>query len=203
MVTDPPYGVEYEPGWRTSALADTAERREGVVAADDRHDWTASHLLFPGSVVYVWHDSLHIASVQESIYAAGFETRSLLIWAKPAPVISRGHYHWQHEPCWYAVRRGKTAGWIGDRTQSTIWQIQQTTDDHRSDLGAQKPVECMRRPIANHRGDVYDPFLGTGTTLIAAEQLGRICYGMEIEPRYVDVIRQRYADFVGDQQWAP
>jgi DNA modification methylase len=99
-----------------------------------------------------------------------------------------------------------TAKWCGDRTQSTVWEIDHvhpthgTVDDGETIHGTQKPVECMARPIRNHGGkddDVYDPFLGSGTTLIAAEQLGRRCFGLEVSPAYCDVIVQRWQKLTG------
>jgi DNA modification methylase len=118
-------------------------------------------------------------------------------------VIGRGAYHWQHEPCFYAVREGATAGWIGDRKQSTVWEVPNvhrtrgTSDDMITDHGTQKPVEVMARPIRNHTGDVYEPFSGSGSTLIAAEQLGRRCYAMEIEPKYVQMAIERWQAYTG------
>jgi DNA modification methylase len=126
--------------------------------------------------------------------------RTQIIWRKPRFVISRGHYHWQHEPAWYAVRPGGSAKWRGDRSQSTVWDIAQRDDTGETKHGTQKPVECMRRPIRHHGGkgdDVYDPFVGSGTTIIAAEQLGRRCFAMEISPGYCDVVVQRWEQFTG------
>jgi DNA modification methylase len=125
--------------------------------------------------------------------------RSQIVWAKQHLVISRGDYHWQHEPCWYAVRVGKTGHWNGDRKQTTLWAIDKP---QKSETGhsTQKPVECMRRPIVNNSEpgqSVYDPFLGSGTTLIAAEMEGRACYGMELSPAYVDVIVKRWETATG------
>jgi DNA modification methylase len=200
MVTDPPYGVEYDANWRNDAaekgLIAHAARRVGKVVADDRSDWREAWQHFPGDVVYCWHASWYISAAQHSLEATGFEIRNLLIWAKPRFSISRGHYHWQHEPCWYAVRTGATAHWIGDRSQTTLWTI---SLDPNADGGhsTQKPVECMVRPIKNHAGDVYDPFLGSGTTLIACEQLGRCCYAMEIDAGYVAVALERWRQFTG------
>jgi DNA modification methylase len=134
----------------------------------------------------------------------GFQVRAQIVWVKPHFAISRGHYHGGHEPCWYAVRKGRKSQWSGDRTQSTVWQAANRTFQGKGDRepadeatghGTQKPVELFRRPILNHTtpGEaVYDPFLGSGTCVIAAEATGRICYGLEIEPRYVDVIVQRW-----------
>jgi DNA modification methylase len=201
MVTDPPYGVEYDPNWRNEADRANGKpygaRAVGKVQNDDRSDWSQAWGLFPGDVAYVWHAGRHASSVQASLEISGFEVRSQIIWAKTRLIISRGHYHWQHEPCWYAFRKGKTAGWIGDRSQVTLWTI----DHPKSETGhgTQKPIECMARPIRNHEGDVYDPFLGSGTTLIACEQLGRICYGMEIDPVYCDVIVKRWETLTGQK----
>lgn len=199
MTTDPPYGVEYDPQWRERAGLGR-QRQTGAVANDGRVDWTDAYKLFAGDVAYVWHAGVHAAEVATGLEAAGFHIRSQIIWAKQHFALSRGDYHWQHEPCWYAVRDGKRSNWCGDRTQSTLWQVANlnpfggTSEEVATGHGTQKPVDLMRRPILNHsnRGDVvYDPFLGSGTTLIAAELTDRICYGLDIDPRYVDVIITR------------
>ena len=121
--------------------------------------------------------------------------------------LSRDHYHWQHEPCWYAVRVGKPASWCGDRKQATVWEVSnlnafggEAATDTITGHGTQKPVELMRRPLLNHTergGLVYDPFLGSGSTLIAAEDSGRACYGLELSPAYVDDIVQRWQKLTG------
>lgn len=203
MVTDPPYGVDYEADWRLKAGLNKEHqtRAEGRVANDNNASWEDAYRLFPGGVAYVWHAGRHAGTVQANLEACDFNIRSQIIWAKPSLVISRGHYHWQHEPCWYAVKDDSTAEWSGDRKQSTLWEIpnmhrtQGDVDDGKTEHSTQKPIECMARGMRNHgkKGDgVYDPFLGSGTTLIAADQLGRICYGMEIEPKYCQVILERY-----------
>lgn len=195
MITDPPYGVQYDPVWR-QARGLTQSGRFGTVANDDRADWRAAWDLFPGSIAYVWHADLHARQVVESLEASQFEIRAQIIWAKPQLVISRGHYHFQHEPCWYAVRHGANANWTGDRTQSTLWQISTVRQSGEDETlhSTQKPLDCMLRPMCNHGhrdAIVYDPFLGSGTTLIAAHRAGRRCFGLEIEPRYGDVILAR------------
>lgn len=220
MVTDPPYGVKYDPKLRTDAGYGSAGQANGVVQNDDRADWREAWALFPGDVAYVWHGALHAGVVQASLEASGFAVRSQIIWVKQRPVFSRGHYHWQHEPALYAertgegdhgaeivhdhelgayvVRVGRTGHWNGDRRQSTVWQIDHMKND--TGHGTQKPVECMRRPIVNNSSPgqvVYDPFLGSGTTLIAAETEGRACYGSELWPAYVDVIVRRWQEFTG------
>ena len=203
-VTDPPYGVEYDASWRRK-LVPGATYREGKVANDNRADWSEAMALMPGDVAYVWHGGLHAGVVAGSLATAGFDIRAQIVWTKPSLVLSRGAYHWQHEPAWFAVRKGATAHWIGDRKQSTVWDIPTvhrtagTSDDAITDHSTQKPVECMARPLRNHEGDVYDPFVGSGTTLIAAEQLGRRCFAMEIDPIYVQMSIERWQNFTGRQ----
>lgn len=209
MVTDPPYGVNYEPEWRNEVAGKYgigAPRALGKVLNDDRFDWAEAIRLFDGDVAYVWHAGVYAAQVAESLGKAGYDIRSQIIWAKQSLVISRGHYHWQHEPCWYAVKKGRTGHWAGDRKQTTLWQISNRNprggeiEDANTNHSTQKPVECMRRPIVNNtkRGEsVYDPFLGSGTTMIAAESTDRVCYGMEIDPIYCDMAVKRWEDFVG------
>jgi DNA modification methylase len=201
MVTDPPYGVDYDPAWRNEAGISTT-LRTGRVANDDRADWREAWSLFPGDVAYVWHAGVHARTVIESLEAAGFAIRSQIVWAKPRLVLGRGDYHWQHEPCFYAVRKGATGHWQGARDQTTLWQIAMvgSEDDAETVHGTQKPLECMRRPILNNSApgeSVYDPFLGSGTTLIAAELTRRICFGIDIDPRYCDVTIERWQRLTG------
>jgi DNA modification methylase len=196
MVTDPPYGVEYDPQWRADAGIKISSL--GKVANDDRPDWTEVWKCFPGDVAYIWHASLFMGVVGDSLIAAGLELRSQLIWAKSRFAISRGHYHWQHEAALYAVRKGRTAKWIGDRKQSTVWEIPTTDDGDKTPHSTQKPLECMARPMRNHDApEIVDPFLGSGSTLIAAEVLGRKGYGIELNPAYVDVVVERWSKRTG------
>jgi len=203
MVTDPPYGVDLEPEWREQAGLNPRTRQGGKVANDDRIDWSEAWALFPGDVAYIWHAGIHAADVGRGLEICGFQIRSQVIWRKQHFVISRGAYHWQHEPCWYAVRQGQTGHWRGGRKQTTVWEIpnlnpfggESAAENDATGHGTQKPVEIMRRPILNHTriGEAcYDPFLGSGSTLIAAESSGRICLGMDIDPIYVDVAVLRW-----------
>ena len=196
MVTDPPYGVNYDPEWKhESGLHRTLTPRTGRVENDHRADWTPAYKLFPGGVAYVWCHPLRLSVVAENLEQSQLGSRALLVWRKPAFVIGRGHYHWQHEVCWYAVLAGTNAQWCGGHDQSTVWDISRKDGSAQTEHSTQKPVECMARPIRNHGGaadDVYDPFMGSGTTLIAAEQLGRRCFGIELSPAYCDVIIQRW-----------
>ena len=206
MVTDPPYGVKYDPEWRDDAELGVGERSLGKVENDDKVDWTDAYSLFTGSVAYVWHASYFTHIVAANLLACGFEIVSNIIWAKQHFALSRGDYHWQHEPCWYMVRKGKKHNWQGDRKQSTLWDIMNNNSFGNANPektwghGTQKPIDCMLRPIQNNTAPneyVYDPFGGSGTTLIACEKLGRKCLMMELSPNYCDVIVRRWQEFTG------
>lgn len=223
MVTDPPYGVNYDADWRNHALrADGSKfggRAIGKVTNDAQADWRAAYLLAPCSVAYVWHADMHVSAVAASLESCRFQIRAQIIWVKTRAVLSHGDYHGQHEPVFYAVQDGADDHWHfvpehevsvyavkkgavgqyrGGRKQSTVWFIEHI----KSETGhsTQKPVECMRRPIENNSkaGEgVYDPFVDSGTTLIAAEMTARVCYGVEIAPAYVDVCVLRWQAFTG------
>jgi DNA modification methylase len=170
----------------------------GKVLNDGQSDWREAWALFPGDVAYVWHAGRHASSVQSSLEASKFEIRCQIIWSKGRFAIGRGDYHWQHEPCWYAVRKGKTGHWAGDRKQTTLWEI----SHNKSETGhsTQKPVECMKRPIENNSSPgqaVYEPFSGSGTTIIAGEMTGRSIHAIELNPAYIDVAVQRWQAFTG------
>jgi DNA modification methylase len=205
MVTDPPYGVEYDASWRDEAaktcpsMGNRKDSAKGVVKNDDRADWSEAWKLFTGDIAYVWHGGTKAAIVAESLISSGLELRSQIIWAKNNLVIGRGNYHPKHEPCWYCVRKGRTAHWIGDRKQTTLWEIDKPI---KSETGhsTQKPIECMMKPIQNHESEfVYEPFSGSGTTMIACEQLDRKCLAIELNPAYVAVTLERWSTLT-DQQ---
>jgi DNA modification methylase len=206
MVTDPPYGVDYDPSWRARRGCGVSKRAQGKVLNDDRADWREAYALFPGDVAYVWHGALHGDVVAAGLAASGLQRRTQIIWVKQHFTLGRGDYHWQHETCWYSVRDGKPSHWQGDRTQTTVWEIANNNPfgnpqrEQSWGHGTQKPVECMRRPIVNNSRPgqaIYDPFLGSGTSLIAAEMTGRLCYGVELNPAYADVMVRRWQLFTG------
>lgn len=205
MTTDPPYGVSYDPAWR-HRVDPTQRTAVGRVMNDDRADWTAAWQLFPGTIAYVWHAALKAPIVAADLEAAGLKIRSQIIWAKQHFALSRGDYHWGHEPAWYAVR-GK-GRWCGDRKQTTLWEVAnlnpmggtRAADNAVTGHGTQKPVRLFEIPIVNHTvpGEVvYDPFCGSGTAIIAAEKLGRACLAMEIDPKYVQAAVTRWEKFTG------
>lgn len=199
MVTDPPYGVEYDAEWREKS--GLGSKAHGKVENDGRADWREAWALFPGDVAYVWHAGIFSPVVAESLEVCGFEMRALIVWVKSRAPISRGHYHHRHEPCWYSVKKGKTGHWSGDRKQNTAWEID-TPRASETGHSTQKPMECMKRPIENNSSQgqaVYEPFSGSGTTIIAAETTGRSCHAIELSPTYVDVAVLRWQAFTGKQ----
>ena len=207
MATDPPYGVSYDPAWRHRA---NPRQRPAVgrVLNDDRATWRIAWELFPGSIAYVWHAALKAAIVAADLEATGFTLRSQIIWRKQHFALSRGDYHWAHEPAWYAVRG--TGQWCGDRTQSTVWDVPNlnpmggahTADDPATAHSTQKPVRLFEIPMLNHTtaGEaVYDPFVGSGTTIIAAEKTGRVAVALELDPAYVQIAVDRWEAFTGQR----
>jgi DNA modification methylase len=198
MVTDPPYGVSLDANWR--AKTNTQPLRD-IIPNDDRDDWREAYEHFRGDVAYVWHGGLSGHVVAEGLLAAGFKVRSQIIWRKNRFAMSRGDYHWMHEPCYYAVREGEAGQFLGGRKQTTVWEIdiiQRFEHKHPN----QKPVECMRRPMLNNSNPgqlVYDPFGGTGTTLVAAELTGRIARLIELDPAFCQLIVERYKTLFVDR----
>jgi hypothetical protein len=185
----------------------TAGHRNTTLSGDTRVDWSEAFALVPSlSVGYVWHAGVHAAQVAHGLERIGFEIVSQVIWDKTLFALGRSWYHWAHEPCWVVRKPGVADLYIGSRDQSTIWRapspkmIMAGSTEEKEDHPAQKPVLLFETPIANHLragGAVYDPFVGSGTTIIAAERLGRACYAMELDPRYVEVAKERWERFTG------
>src|SRR5260370_32014927 len=221
MVTDPPYGIELDSEWRDRAglngcgPAETSymkHRTEGhtntSISSDTRADWSEAFALVPSlEVAYVWHASKFTREVLDGLLRIGFLHHQQIIWNKGRTVITRTHYWYQHEPCWYV--RKKNAPWFGKAGEnSTVWEVASPkfimggSKEAKFDHPTQKPLELMRRPILNHtkRGHaIYDPFLGSGTTMMAAELTERICFGIDIDPRYVDVAVLRWQEYTGQE----
>jgi DNA modification methylase len=222
LVTDPPYGIELDSEWRDRAGLNgcgpaapsymkkkrTKGHQETSISGDTRADWSAAFALVPSlQVGYVWHASRFTREVLDGLLRIGFVHHQQIIWDKQRTVLTRTHYWFQHEPCWYV--RKINAAWYGKPGEnSTIWAtpspkfIMGGSDETKFDHPTQKPIELMRRPILNHtqRGAlVYDPFLGSGTTLAAAEVTERICCGLEIDPKYADVVVERWQQLSGQK----
>jgi DNA modification methylase len=221
MITDPPYGIELDSEWRDRAglngcgpaqASYMKQRTEGhtetTISGDTRADWSEAFELVPSlQIAYVWHASKFTREVLDGLLRIGFLHHQQIIWDKGRTVLTRTLYWFQHEPCWFV--RKKNAPWYGTAGEnSTIWAspspkfIMGGSDEEKYDHPTQKPVELMRRPILNHtkRGElVYDGFLGSGTTLAAAELTERVCLGLELDPKYVDVAIQRWQTLAGKQ----
>lgn len=201
-VTDPPYGVNYDPSWREKFDLGVGKRSKGLVINDEIIDWSIVFGLVDVDVLYVWHASMFTNKVLESIEKENYEIICQIIWNKQHFVLSRGDYHWKHEPCFYTVKKGKTHNWQGARDQTTVWEIANNNSfgnancEKKYGHGTQKPIECMARPIQNNSavGEcVIDPFVGSGTTLIACEKLHRRGMGIEISEEYCSSILERFS----------
>lgn len=221
LVTDPPYGVSLDGAWRDRAGANglgpaepsyMMRRTEGhtntTISGDTIADWSCAFELVPSlQCGYVWHASLYSSEVLAGLLRIGFVHHQQIIWRKTQAAMTRTHYWYSHEPAHY-VRKPK-APWYGKPGENTtVWDaaspkmIMGGSQETKYNHPTQKPLELMRRPILNHtrRGElVYDPFLGSGTTLAAAEVTERVCYGLELDPKYADVIVQRWQQLTGRQ----
>jgi len=220
LLTDPPYGVSLDMEWRDraglnglgAAEPSYLQRGDGhkntAISGDTKADWSDAFELVPSlDTAYVWHASAYSVEVGSGLRRIGFELKQQIIWRKPHFVLSRQHYHWQHEPCWYARKQG-AARFRGSRDQSTIWDAASPKmlmnpageREEKVDHPTQKPVALYTRPIENHLepGECfYEPFGGSGSAIAAAEQTGRRCYAIELDPKYVDVIVARWERLAG------
>ncbi len=221
LVTDPPYGISLDSEWRDraginqhgpAAASYMKHRTEGhtntTISSDTRSDWSEAFELVPSlQCGYVWHASKFTREVLDGLLRIGFVHHQQIIWDKQRAVLTRTLYWFGHEPAWFV--RKKNAPWYGKAGEnSTVWSVESPkfimgrSDEEKFDHPTQKPLELMRRPILNHtkRGEgVYDAFLGSGTTLMAAELTERVCYGIELDPKYVDVVILRWQGLTGKQ----
>ncbi len=218
LATDPPYGVSLDPRWRDGVYNElgpaeqpymrTKGHQNTTLSGDTRVDWSEAFALVPSLTVgYVWHAGVHAPEVAQGLTRIGFEIVSQVIWDKGLFAMGRSWYHWSHEPCWVVRKPDIPHLFHGSRDQATVWRapspkmIMAGSDEAKQDHPAQKPVVLFETPIRNHlkAGEaVYDPFIGSGTTIIAAETLGRRCYGIELEPRYVQVTIERWQSLTGE-----
>jgi DNA modification methylase len=213
LVTDPPYGVELDLARRHALAGRTAGgtsrgagHRRVRLAGDERADWSAAFELVPSLAVgYLWHPALRVAEVIAGLERIGFELVSQIVWAKSRWAVGPRWYHWQHETCLVVRRRGVRTRFLGGRDQGTVWEapspkVGGPDADPKVDHPSQKPVVLFERPIRNHvppGGLVYDPFLGSGTALVAAERAHRRCLGMELDPGFVQVAIERWQALTG------
>lgn len=199
VLTDPPYNVDVE---------ETA----GKIKNDNMPDEDFYKFLFAMFVnveqnmerdasIYVFHADSKGLIFRQAFHDAGFYLSGCCIWKKNALVLGRSPYQWQHEPCLFGWKKGGKHQWYSDRKQTTIWEYDRpkASKEHPT----MKPVALMAYPVTNSTMMgciVLDPFLGSGSTLMACEQTGRICYGIELEEKFVDVIVNRYMEARGSAE---
>ena len=206
MWADPPYGVAYEQGKFTGT---DVKKKFKPIKNDEKQgevlrDWitrifTKIKQFTPTAPIYICSPSMTPSlMILYGLIDSGYHMQSQIIWVKNQFIMGRADYHWKHEIIWYGYESNPHY-WCGDRTQDTIWEVKK--DNSNSYVHpTQKPIELPRRAIENSskaNNVVLDPFLGSGSTLIACEQTNRICYGMELDPAYVDVIIERWENFTG------
>lgn len=213
MNTDPPYGIAY--------VSNAQSKGQGTGYGDIENDEldgeklqsfleeairSAVPFLTENAAFYLWHPMLTqgmFFAAAAAAAAADVLISRQIIWVKPSLVFGRGDYHWRHELCFYGWRRGHKPPFYGERNQTTIWEVGRENDKVHP---TQKPVELFARPIMNHTitgGVIYEPFAGSGSQIIAAERSGRLCCAMEIDPKYCDVIVQRWENFTGKKAQRP
>lgn len=201
LLTDPPYNVDYE-----GKTKDKLKIENDKMENDDFRQFlvdaftNADMVMKAGAVFYIWHADSEGYNFRGACSDAGWKVRQCLIWAKNVMVMGRQDYQWKHEPCLYGWKEGAGHLWASDRKQTTIINFDKPT---RNDLHpTMKPIPLFDYQIKNNTkgGDiVLDLFGGSGTTIMACEQNGRNAYTMEFDPRYVDVIIDRWEQFTGEK----
>lgn len=204
VFTDPPYNVAYEGKTKDALTIENDSMNDGEFYQFLYDAYTAmGAYMKAGASIYVAHADIEGVNFRKAFKDAGFYLSSLIIWNKNTMVLGRSDYQWKHEPILYGWKEGGSHKFYGGRSQTSVWDIEKPA--RNAEHPTMKPVALMVRAIKNSSKQediVVDAFLGSGSTLIAAEQAGRICYGMELDPRYVDVIRKRYANHIGEgENW--
>lgn len=199
VVTDPPYNVDVEET-AGKILNDNMSDGDFYQFLLSMFTQVENHMEDDASI-YVFHADTEGLNFRKAFKEAGFYLSGCCIWKKNSLVLGRSPYQWQHEPCLYGWKKKGKHQWFSDRKQTTIWEYDRpkSSKDHPT----MKPIQLMAYPIQNSsmRGTiVLDPFLGSGSTLIAADQTGRVCYGIELDEKFVDVIVKRYIEVTGDTE---
>lgn len=199
VVTDPPYNVDVEET-AGKILNDNMSDGDFYKFLLSMFTQVEDHMEDDASI-YVFHADTEGLNFRKAFKDAGFYLSGCCIWKKNSLVLGRSPYQWQHEPCLYGWKKKGKHQWFSDRKQTTIWEYDRpkSSKDHPT----MKPIQLMAYPIQNSsmRGTiVLDPFLGSGSTLIAADQTGRVCYGIELDEKFVDVIVKRYIEVTGDTE---
>lgn len=201
-LTDPPYNVAYEGKTKDALTIENDSMSDATFRQFLINAFTgADAVMKPGAVFYIWHADSEGYNFRGACHEIGWKVRQCLIWNKQTMVMGRQDYHWKHEPCLYGWKDGSAHLWNSDRTQTTVLNFDRPS--RNAEHPTMKPVELFSYQLTNNtKGEdiVLDNFLGSGTTLIAAQKTGRFCYGLELDPKYVDVIVQRYVDYTGIEE---
>lgn len=199
VVTDPPYNVNYEGA-------------AGKIKNDNMENDKFYQFLFNSFVnmeqamtddasIYVFHADTEGLNFRKAFQDAGFYLSGCCIWKKPSLVLGRSPYQWQHEPCLYGWKKKGKHKWYAGRKETSVWEFEKSKKN--ADHPTMKPIALLAYPIKNSsmtNSLVLDPFAGSGSTLIACEQTGRICYAIELDEKYCDVIVKRYIEQVGNDK---
>lgn len=201
LITDPPYNVAYEGG-----TADKLTIKNDSMKDEEFFDFlknafaAADNVLKEGGAFYIWHADSEGLNFRSACKETGWKVRQCLIWVKNSIVLGRQDYQWKHEPCLYGWKSGAAHYFIDDRTQSTVLEFNKPLKN--AEHPTMKPVDLIAKVITNSskkNNIVLDIFGGSGTTLVACEQLDRICYTMELDEKYCDVIIKRWEDITGEK----
>ena len=215
MQTDPPYGIDYanderpNPGVAKPRVAKPRVANDELIEGEKLQEFLEKTIraalphLEKHVAFYLWHPMLTQGTFFAAAAAADILIHRQIIWAKPVLLLGRGDYHWKHELCFYGWIRGNRPPFYGPRNQTTVWEIASITQSERKEMNhaTPKPVALWIAPIENHTkaGEImYEPFSGSGSQIIAAEQTARICYAMELSPAYVDVAVRRWQQYTGN-----
>lgn len=196
VVTDPPYNVNYQGSAgkiRNDNMADDAFYQFLLDAFTQME-----HTMADDASIYVFHADTEGLNFRKAFSDAGFYLSGTCIWKKQSLVLGRSPYQWQHEPCLFGWKKSGKHQWYAGRKETTIWEFDKPKKN--SDHPTMKPVPLIAYPIMNSsmiNCIVLDPFGGSGSTLIACEQTGRICHTIELDEKYCDVIVNRYHEQIG------
>lgn len=201
LITDPPYNVDYE-----GKTEDALTIENDSMSNDDFREFlflafnAADSVMKEGAAFYIWHADSEGYNFRGACFDNGWQVRQCLIWNKNCMVMGRQDYQWKHEPCLYGWKSGAAHSWYNDRSQTTVMDFNKPS--RNGEHPTMKPVELFAYQINNSSKEhdvVLDIFGGSGTTLIACEQLNRSCYTMELDPKYCDVIIKRWENLTGEK----
>ena len=198
ILTDPPYGVSFKSASGLTIQNDSMKNEEFYTFLLSSFQRMAEHLEKGGSA-YVFHADTEGLNFRKAFIDAGFHLAGCCIWVKDSLVLGRSDYQWQHEPVLYGFMQNGKHHWYSDRKQTTIWHFDKPK--RNANHPTSKPLDLLGYPIGNstqENGVVMDTFGGSGSTLMACEQLNRICYTMELDEKYASVILRRYVEDTGD-----